>query len=934
MPTARGTSAGTIILTYRPRASAARPHLLPMNTIARVALDHARARRTSGSAFDPWREIADRSAEWVGSQSIVLRDAIVLVPFPEMLAPARLAFAQCGVWMPRIETTQTLAASLGPPTGPGSDGGFETALDALVAMQLLARETWGADWSRRDPRGFEHGARRIVAAAIELGRAVAAVAPDDRAAWWETARSALRAGGGPGGKERVLAQIALEWAAAAPAPATDRLFALHPSAWIAIEAGGADPLTDRLMTLSLAPALVIVTDVALDDPFAALAAALVEPPAFALCDGVEDEAGAAAAQILDHLGRAERPVALIAQDRVLVRRIRALLERAGVRVGDETGWKLSTTRAGAAVMALLVAARHTASTDAYLDWLKSLPIGATTHGSALAALEAACRRSGAARRDEIAALELDAGASQLHADALAILEALETPSRRSLPEWLDAVAAALDRSAALTRLRDDAAGRQALAALAIDPPLDIDRRRVLAGEIEAITLAEFTRWVDDIFERVAFRPAPDGDSTLGGASISLDVVITPLARAMLRPFAAVVFPGADDHTLGRADSADSILPHALEESSGLAGRSTRAKTELLGFAHVLRLPQVTLLRSRGDASEPVAESPLVERLRLALAEGGRALRPWHDPRVERRISVEPIRATAPSVPAGLLPERLSASAYEALRACPYRFFARSVLRLGEADELDDEVEKRDYGNWLHKVLHAFHLEREELSQRSDIASDTARLFDIGAAQLAEAGFDPASFLPFDASFAAFAPRYVDWLHERERQGWSWSAGETEVVFAPAELEGVELFGRIDRIDRHDPGEGAVLELIDYKTGSAAKLKSGMVERFEDTQLAFYAALVGSGTDRPLRASYLALDGSHGLEPIDHLEVRASAEALVAGAARDLRRLRAGTGLPALGAGSACDYCEARGLCRRDHWTADEATAAVEDEPDR
>jgi hypothetical protein len=98
--------------------------------------------------------------------------------------------------------------------------------------------------------------------------------------------------------------------------------------------------------------------VPLDRPFAAIARELAaEAPAHALCDGFEDEAWAAAAQVLDHLGRGERPVALVALDRVLVRRVRALLERAGVRIADETGWKMSTTRAGASVMSLLQAAR-------------------------------------------------------------------------------------------------------------------------------------------------------------------------------------------------------------------------------------------------------------------------------------------------------------------------------------------------------------------------------------------------------------------------------------------------------------------------------------------------------------------------------------------------------------------------------------------------
>jgi len=45
-------------------------------------------------------------------------------------------------------------------------------------------------------------------------------------------------------------------------------------------------------------------------------------------------------------------------------------------------------------------------------------------------------------------------------------------------------------------------------------------------------------------------------------------------------------------------------------------------------------------------------------------------------------------------------------------------------------------------------------------------------------------------------------------------------------------------------------------------------------------------------------------------------------ALVDGLAEDLRRLREGAALPPLGEGSACAHCDARGLCRRDHWSVD------------
>ena len=72
------------------------------------------------------------------------------------------------------------------------------------------------------------------------------------------------------------------------------------------------------------------------------------------------------------------------------------------------------------------------------------------------------------------------------------------------------------------------------------------------------------------------------------------------------------------------------------------------------------------------------------------------------------------------------------------------------------------------------------------------------------------------------------------------------------------------------------------------------------------------------TKVPLQAMYLALGRK--IETISHPDVEASAQALVQGLAHDLARIRQGAGMPALGEGQVCDFCEARGLCRRDHWT--------------
>ena len=65
----------------------------------------------------------------------------------------------------------------------------------------------------------------------------------------------------------------------------------------------------------------------------------------------EELAWTAAKSIESHLISGKKNIALVAQDRLAARRARALLSRLGsaLRIRDETGWKLSTTRAAAAL---------------------------------------------------------------------------------------------------------------------------------------------------------------------------------------------------------------------------------------------------------------------------------------------------------------------------------------------------------------------------------------------------------------------------------------------------------------------------------------------------------------------------------------------------------------------------------------------------------
>lgn len=878
-----------------------------------AAIDHTPLESAPGAplAAACWDAFAAQVSRWCSRRSVSLRDAVVLLPFAQLLAPARSAFGRLGGWLPRIETTHTLARALGPAARlHGLQVAGHRAADVLMAAQVLEAQADGRAWARRDPAGFEMAADLIAQTAAELMRAASAVAPDRRPAYWERARALLTPAPGPGATQRWLARTALEWAAQSTEPATDRLFALRPAAWIVLQAGGRDDLAHAVLEAAEDATPCCVVDA--DPPHDRLLGetTLFPVPAFALCDSFEDEAQAAAAQVVAHVSEGQAPVALIALDRVLVRRVRALLEAAGLAVADETGWRLSTTRAAARLMALLRAAEPQAGTDTLFDWLKSLPAwpGEPVFAERVTALEAACRRLQIARIDHLATGADEVLQSAFSRRVVGLLNDLAATDAQPVALWLDRLEQAAADCGLVTALQADDAGRQVLGALHLNETPAQRTAWLRSAGARVLDLPGLRAWIDGVLEAETFRPAPPA----GGAQ----VVITPLAQSIWRPFAAIVMPGASDRYLGTSPSLHPLLPSAALPALGLPDAQTARRDEAAAFAHLVAAAPMTLLRRRLDGPEPLADSPLVERLRLELARRGQTLAAWQDTRRVLELTVDPPPRPTP-VAAALLPRRLSASAAEALRDCPYRFFALHVLRLREVDELDAEVEKRDYGTWLHDVLREFHVERP--APRS-AQQDAERLQAVGIARRDALGLDEAEFLPFAASFAAFVPRYVAWLHDREADGATWREAEREYQRALPELTDTQLYGRIDRIDhRERPTVGD--DLIDYKTGNAQKLREKVSRPLEDTQLAFYAALLQPQAQGPLRAMYLALDSNRDLDPIEHKDVDTSADALVAGLTHDLQRLRAGAPMPALGTGASCEFCAARGLCRRDHWAA-------------
>ena len=818
-------------------------------------------------------------------------DAVVLLPYAQLMQQARQVWALAAqkadsagasIFVPRFETTMNWASSFGGRPGPfipsGADMRMDVAVDMLTAASLLQQAGMGAQQDLL--------ASRLVEAAWSLARVAAAVPPTQRTAWSEQLASGLSAGleGPVLAVEAALGRIALAWAASSSYP-TDCLFDAKLAFFAVFEGFQPEPLSDALKA-HFGDAISI----ALCAPGDAQAAPV---PSLHQATDAEDEAERAAACVLAHLARGRSPVALIAQDRLLTRRVGAMLGERGVAMRDETGWKLSTTRAAASVMGLLRAMPRDASTDAVLDWLKNAP---ETPGFAVAAVNAAeaeLRKNGVRLwRDlpdaPLSGLSAFAAAQRLLKPVNAIRSAMTRT--RPLPAWLRDLRAALQSSGQWAALTQDDAGQAVQSVLRLH-----DGAEAEFESSPSMTLAAFTSWVHQALEAGKFNP-PQPENP--------QVIILPLAQLLGRPMRAVVLPGCDEIRLPVSPEPPGPWTPAQRELLGLASRATLASTQRQAWAHALRFAHVDILWRSSEAGERLVPSGFVQELLL-----DHDIAFSTDPRTPRGVATQPTPRPLP-VGQALPINRLSASAYEDLRRCPYRFFALRQLKLQEPDELENELGKRDFGNWLHELLNLFHASLKA-DPDQDLSARVA-MINIAAMQATKAlALSKSEFLPFAAIWPRVREGYLAWLADHEATGAVFDAGE---VWRETQLGSLTLVGKIDRIDRQPDGHTL---LIDYKTEprttTTDRIKSGQ----EDTQLPFYAALMEDDT---LAAGYVNLGEKELTKTYAQLDIVGLRDELIEGILADITRITDGAALPALGEGKACEYCAARGLCRKDFWS--------------
>jgi ATP-dependent helicase/nuclease subunit B len=671
----------------------------------------------------------------------------------------------------------------------------------------------------------------------------------------------------------------------------------------------------------------------------------------------EELAWATAKTIEQHLLAGKTNIALVAQDRLVARRTRALLTRLGpaLKVQDETGWKLSTTRAAAALNSWLELMRSPkegpTATDLleflknpFFDLEKCLGKEPNTCIGVIAQLENILIASQAHTGWETFYLAIE-GAGQYavlngsispNPILLELLQRIRAKHFAWLPLQVDCASASkqlqadLDATGMFARLEKDAAGKQLLEVLGA---FDLSKTSPISISMR------FTEWqslIKAVVESANYQEL--------GQSAVATLTILPLSATRLREFEAVVMVGCDEQQLPAFSEPPLFFSDALNQLLKTGSIQAQFIQQARDLSQLLTsCTKVSLLwQSQSQTGEALRPSAWIQRLQaeISLEQVSKKMR-------KRSAQAQPMlqaKATlGPDIP---MPLSMSPSAYKALRDCPYRYYVKNVLGLRKLKGFEEGFDASLAGQTLHRILRDFYQALKTVEHTNPQLKQDAQMRRAWMEQhlnsISENEFKrliagDARVLGTLRDWQKQIPSFVDWQLQRDAQGWEYFDGEVKVGFhlefvgPEGETRHMRIEGYADRFDINTqvPHQAVVL---DYKNQSFTKIKERAEHVLDDPQLLMYARAVNEHQGSEILAGYqvkqaewVALkakasdDGLNMPRAKEVEELPNILNAFSTQITQDVEQLWSKKPLIAFAPNGVCQYCEVRGICRKGMW---------------
>ena len=648
-------------------------------------------------------------------------------------------------------------------------------------------------------------------------------------------------------------------------------------------------------------------------------------------NSIEKHVNAVCLQTKQWLLEEKFPIGIVSNDRLLTRRIRAVLEDAGICADDLGGWALSTTSAATTIEVLLDAIETSFGKDHLMDLLTNPFLADQHHDSAyldqvqrvrqLLKQSRSVMRGGISPYIAFIETKFDAAPRQ---ELLDVLQAIQSNSKTllsfsyqsdvELHQFAKQLLHLLTQLDITTSLRNDAAGKKILATLETS-------LRAIAGNKIQLSWAECRQWLRDLLEHNFF--APD--------QVDPRVILCGFDHLDYIHLSAVIVAGVEHNRLHSSAGNRTFFNEKVRQELGLQTNSESEAVNFIRFRQLLEQSNHVLLSAetecRGEAQEISAWVKIIELFsQQAFAQSLQnpildyLLSEQHQySQQSSDLSLPVSTRPSPATPDDLIPTKISATQYQTLIDCPYRYFAKYLLNVKPDDAVDD-LDASEFGRLVHQSLYDFHFDQNGESNYRDIefAVDTRdalinALKEISSKLFMRTSFPDAIKRGWLQRWLNNIPAYIDWTIERSHK---WHPQQGEVTLENSLTTSTTLQGQIDRLDTGDDG----VALIDFKTGAIPTKVS--VSQGETVQLPFYALL----SDKINQAEYLQLGDADGVKPkvkLNKEELEELGELHRARLAQIQNDLKENAPLAALGTERICRLCDFQGFCRKSHWQTDD-----------
>jgi len=644
------------------------------------------------------------------------------------------------------------------------------------------------------------------------------------------------------------------------------------------------------------------------------------------CNSIEKHVSAVCLQAKKWLIEGINSIGIIVNDRLLARRIRAVLEEQGIQPNDLGGWTLSTTSAATSIEVLLDAIENNFKKDALLDLLSSPFMPCNNNPESDYALQTYSlrkylkkhRNTPSDNLTSMIALTTQYFENQ-EADAKEILDTLNNiqsscealhnnkqAEEYDLLQLSDQLLNTLKSLGIYTALENDVAGQQLITTL------DIHIQSARTSSIK-LNWKEWRQWLRDIFEHNYFIPEnTDKRITLCGFEHTDNL-----------KFDAVIIAGVEENRLSNSKQRTFFNEKVCHELSLPTSHESNA-INFVRFRQLLQQSNIVLMSAEIEKhGEPQEISPWVKLINLFSEQAygidiintelDNIIHAYNQHKQNNDFSNNKAIQPQPTAPAKLIPTRISATQYQSLIDCPYQYFAKYVLKLRDY-ETADEFEASDYGMLVHQCLYEFHFKDENKTSLAFNNENRAELIkqlsDLSTSIFMHAPFAHSTKHAWLHRWLSNVPAYIQWATERAKQ-WRGLRGESLIQ---AHLNDTfSLYGQIDRIDSDTQN----LAVIDYKTGSTKPSKKNVLNG-EVVQLPFYALL----DDNITQAEYVSLGVQGEVKSIALLsedEISALKSAHQPRLENLFSALLNEAKLKAQGDDATCRVCDYQGLCRKQHW---------------